>query len=84
MVVSSENVLEHYPFVDSNRGAERWLCGRCIGAALTHTIFFSWPRQIWEALGVIKQGALKLMLPLLEVGLVLRDGTRKSGQYILA
>ena len=42
------------------------------------------PREIWEALGVTKQGAIKLMQPLLEAGLVQRVGTRKSGRYILA
>jgi hypothetical protein len=33
---------------------------------------------------VTKQGAIKLMQQLLEVGLVRRVGTRKSGRYILA
>ena len=42
------------------------------------------PREIWEALGVTKQGAIKLMQPLLEAGLIQRVGTRKSGRYILA
>jgi Fic family protein len=42
------------------------------------------PRVIWDALGVTKQGAIKLMQPLLEAGLVQRVGTRKSGRYILA
>ena len=42
------------------------------------------PQEIWEALGVTKQGAIKLMQPLLDAGLVRRVGTRKSGRYILA
>ncbi len=41
------------------------------------------PRRIWEALGVSKQGALNLLNPLLEAGLVRREGTRKSGRYVL-
>lgn len=42
------------------------------------------PRQIWEGLGVSKQGAMDLLNPLIEAGLVRRIGTRKSGRYILA
>ena len=42
------------------------------------------PREIREALGVSKQGALDLLKPLLAVGLVKRVGTRKSGKYLLA
>ena len=42
------------------------------------------PQEIWDALGVTKQGAIKLMQPLLDAGLVQRVGTRKSGRYILA
>ena len=42
------------------------------------------PQEIWDALGVTKQGAIKLMQPLLEARLVRRVGTRKSGRYILA
>ncbi len=42
------------------------------------------PREIWEALGVTKQGAIKLIRPLLEAALVRRLGTRKPGRYILA
>jgi Fic family protein len=36
------------------------------------------------ALGVSKQGAIKLMQPLLDAGLIQRVGTRKSGRYLLA
>lgn len=42
------------------------------------------PAEIWAALGVTKQGALKLLNPLLTAGMVRRVGTRKSGRYILA
>lgn len=42
------------------------------------------PQEIWDALGVTKQGAMKLMQPLLDAGLVQRIGTRKTGRYLLA
>jgi predicted transcriptional regulator len=42
------------------------------------------PREIWDALGVTRQGAIKLMQPLLDAGLVSLVGTRKSGRYIPA
>ena len=42
------------------------------------------PQEIWNALGVTKQGAIKLMQPLIDNGLVQRVGTRKSGRYLLA
>jgi Fic family protein len=42
------------------------------------------PREIWGALGVTRQGAIKLIQPLLDAGLVRRVGTRKSGRYFLA
>lgn len=41
------------------------------------------PREIWEAIGVSKQGALDLLNPLMKAGLVRRIGTRKSGRYVL-
>jgi len=41
------------------------------------------PHEIWEALGVTRQGAIKLMQPLLDAGIMQRVGTRKSGRYIL-
>ena len=41
------------------------------------------PREIWEALGVSKQGALDLLRPLVAAGLIKRTGTRKSGKYTL-
>ena len=42
------------------------------------------PQEIWDALGISKQGTLKLLKPLLDAGLIQRVGTRKSGRYILA
>ena len=42
------------------------------------------PQEIREGIGVSKQGAMDLLNPLLEAGLVKRIGTRKSGRYILA
>jgi len=41
------------------------------------------PQEIWDALGVTKQGAMKLIRPLLDAGLVRRIGTRRTGRYIL-
>jgi len=42
------------------------------------------PSEIWSALGISKQGALDLLNPLINVGLVKRVGSKKSGRYILA
>lgn len=42
------------------------------------------PREIWDGLGISKQGALDLLRPLIKAGLVKRVGTKKSGRYILA
>jgi len=42
------------------------------------------PREIWEGIGVSRQGAMDLLNPLIKAGLVLRVGTKKSGRYILA
>ena len=41
------------------------------------------PQEIWDGIGVSKQGALDLLRPLIEAGLVKRVGTRKSGCYVL-
>ncbi len=40
------------------------------------------PREIWEALGVTRQGAAKLMKPLIEAGLIRRVGGKKTGKYV--
>jgi Fic family protein len=42
------------------------------------------PREVWDAIGVSKQAATKLMKPLIDAGLVRRIGSQKSGRYILA
>ncbi len=42
------------------------------------------PREIWEGIGVSKQGAMNLIKPLMEAGLIKRIGTQKSGRYVLA
>jgi len=41
------------------------------------------PNEIWSALGITRQGAAKLMKPLLEAGLIRRIGGKKTGRYIL-
>jgi Fic family protein len=41
------------------------------------------PAEIWAALGVSRQGAMDLLRPLLEAGLVEKVGTRKTGRYVL-
>jgi cell filamentation protein, protein adenylyltransferase len=42
------------------------------------------PKEIRESVRVSKQGAMDLLNPLLEAGLVRRSGTKKSGRYMLA
>ncbi len=42
------------------------------------------PQEIRESIGVSKQGAMDLVNPLLQAGIVRRIGTRKSGRYILS
>ncbi len=42
------------------------------------------PPEIWDALGITRQGALKLLNPLLKAGMIRRVGTRKSGKYLLS
>lgn len=41
------------------------------------------PAELWAALGVSKQGAMDLLRPLLEAGLVEKIGTTKTGRYVL-
>jgi Fic family protein len=41
------------------------------------------PAEIWEALGVSRQGAMDLLNPLLEAGLVQKVGGKKTGRYSL-
>ncbi len=42
------------------------------------------PSEIWAALGVSREGAMDLLNPLIEAGMVKRIGSKKSGQYILS
>jgi Fic family protein len=41
------------------------------------------PAQIWDKLGVSRQGAMDMLHPLLEAGLVEKVGGKKTGRYIL-
>ncbi|HPG00518.1 MAG TPA: Fic family protein [Kiritimatiellia bacterium] len=41
------------------------------------------PADIWAALKVSRQGAINLINPLIEAGLIIREGTRKTGCYRL-
>jgi Fic family protein len=41
------------------------------------------PQEIWDGLGVTKQGAMKIMNPLIQAGLMKRTGSKKTGKYIL-
>jgi Fic family protein len=40
------------------------------------------PQEIWKALGVTRQGASKLLNPLIKAGLIKRIGSKKTGKYI--
>lgn len=42
------------------------------------------PREIWKIFQISKQGAMNLLNPLLEAGLIQRVGSKKSGKYILS
>ena len=41
------------------------------------------PREIWDGLAISKQGAMDLLRPLLDAGLIERAGTLKHGRYML-
>lgn len=41
------------------------------------------PAELWAALGVSRQGAMDLLRPLIDAGLVEKVGTRKTGRYVL-
>ena len=41
------------------------------------------PREVWKELKITKQGAMKMLNPLLTAGLIRRIGTRKSGKYVM-
>lgn len=41
------------------------------------------PSEIWAALGVSRQGAMDLIHPLLDAGLIERVGGKKTGRYVM-
>jgi Fic family protein len=41
------------------------------------------PSEIWEAMGLSRQGAMNLIHPLLQANLIEKRGTKKSGKYFL-
>lgn len=41
------------------------------------------PREIWDVIGISKQGAMDLLRPLMKAGLVKKIGSLKTGRYIL-
>jgi len=41
------------------------------------------PSEIWKVLGVSRQGAMDLLHPLLDAGLVEKVGGKKTGRYVL-
>ena len=41
------------------------------------------PSQIWAALGVSRQGAMNVINPLIDAGVIEKVGTKKSGRYVL-
>lgn len=41
------------------------------------------PSEIWDTLGISRQGAMDLINPLMQAGLIEKVGTRKSGRYRL-
>jgi Fic family protein len=41
------------------------------------------PSEIWKALAISKQGAMDLINPLVQAGLVRKVGTKKMGRYVL-
>jgi DNA-binding MarR family transcriptional regulator len=41
------------------------------------------PAEIWATLGISRQGAMDLLHPLLEAGLVEKAGGKKTGRYAL-
>jgi DNA-binding IclR family transcriptional regulator len=41
------------------------------------------PAEIWKALGISRQGAMDLLNPLLEAGMVEKVGGKKTGRYAL-
>ena len=71
------------PSAEDTRVSDKLIDG-CLMLQLLRDHKSTTPQEIWDALGITKQGAMKLMQPLLDAGLVQRIGTRKTGRYILA
>ena len=42
------------------------------------------PAELWELLAISRQGAMDLLRPLLEAGLVEKVGSKKTGRYKLS
>lgn len=42
------------------------------------------PREIWDSLSISRQGALDLLRPLIENGIVEKQGGKKTGRYFLS
>ena len=42
------------------------------------------PAELWEALDISRQGAMDLLRPLIEAGLVEKVGSKKTGRYKLS
>ena len=41
------------------------------------------PQEIWKSLDISKQGAMDLLKPLIEAGIIEKVGTKKSGKYVI-
>lgn len=41
------------------------------------------PAEMWDALGISRQAAMKLLRPLMDAGLVEKVGSKKTGRYRL-
>lgn len=41
------------------------------------------PSEIWKALDISKQGAMDLLRPLIEAGVMEKLGSKKNGRYVL-
>ncbi|MFM9971841.1 MAG: MarR family transcriptional regulator [Burkholderiales bacterium] len=41
------------------------------------------PAELWDSLAISRQGAMDLLRPLLEAGLVEKVGSKKTGRYKL-
>ena len=41
------------------------------------------PREIWDGIGISRQGAMDLLHPLMKAGMIKRIGTIRNGRYLL-